>query len=73
MSGDDRRSPFGDEEPSFRSFGPPGLVDAGTEGELDHDAHVAGDVRRERVAGRHGLWFGFRTQYPNAMVVTGEA
>ena len=60
---------------------PPGPV------ERDGDAVVDGDGRRwritrealvddgerlERVPGRHGLWFAFRTQYPDATVVTGE-
>ncbi|MFB6354638.1 MAG: DUF3179 domain-containing (seleno)protein [Halobacteriales archaeon] len=50
-----------------------GLVDAaGTRWTVERDALVADGARRERVPGRHGLWFAFRTQYPDATVVTGE-
>jgi hypothetical protein len=49
-----------------------GLVDAeGARWEVRRDALVAGDERRERVAGRHGLWFAFRTQYPDPTIVDG--
>ncbi len=48
------------------------LVDGnGTAWQLRRDGLVANGNRRERVAGRHGLWFAFRTQYPNPTVVTG--
>lgn len=43
----------------------------GTAWRIRRDALVADDDRLERVAGRHGLWFAFRTQYPDATVVTG--
>ena len=46
------------------------LVDAdGTRWALSRDALVAGEERRERVVGRHGLWFAFRSQYDEATVV----
>ena len=48
------------------------LVDAdGTRWALTRDALVsdAGDGRRERLVGRHGLWFAFRSQYDEATVV----
>ncbi|NHN61652.1 MULTISPECIES: DUF3179 domain-containing (seleno)protein [Halorussus] len=51
------------------------LVDAeGRRWTVTRDALVGddGDDRLERVAGRHGLWFAFRSQYDDARVVTGE-
>ena len=45
--------------------------DDGVRWELTHDALVAGEGRRERVVGRHGLWFAFRSQYDEATVVEG--
>ncbi|MDZ7701181.1 MAG: DUF3179 domain-containing (seleno)protein [Halobacteriales archaeon] len=48
------------------------LVDAdGTAWTITRSALEADGARRERVPGRHGLWFAFRTQYPDATVVTG--
>ena len=41
----------------------------GTRWELTRDALVAGEERNERVVGRHGLWFAFRSQYDEATVV----
>lgn len=48
------------------------LIDAnGTRWDLTREALVAGDERRERIAGRHGLWFAFRSQYNDAQPITG--
>lgn len=33
---------------------------------------VSDDDQRERLPGRHGLWFAFRSQYDDAFVVTGD-
>jgi len=44
----------------------------GTRWAIEAEALVGADGRLERVPGRHGLWFAFRTQYPDASVVTGE-
>ncbi|WP_435181105.1 DUF3179 domain-containing (seleno)protein [Halorussus sp. AFM4] len=51
------------------------LVDAeGRQWTVSRDALVGGesDDRLERVAGRHGLWFAFRSQYDDARVAAGE-
>lgn len=49
------------------------LADAdGRRWTVTRDALVNGDDRRDRLAGRHGLWFAFRLQYDDATVVTGD-
>jgi len=46
------------------------LVDAeGTRWDVTTEALVANEARRERVVGRHGLWFAFRSQYDEATVL----
>ena len=49
-----------------------GLVDAdGGRWTIDREALRSGGEERERVAGRHGLWFAFRSQYDDPVVVNG--
>ncbi|MFB6077923.1 MAG: DUF3179 domain-containing (seleno)protein [Halarchaeum sp.] len=49
---------------------PDGLRDAdGTAWTVTRDALVADGDTRERVTGRHGLWFAFRTHYDTAHVL----
>lgn len=44
----------------------------GTEWRIARNALVAEGDRRERIPGRHGLWFAFRVQYRDPTVVTGS-
>ena len=49
------------------------LVDVeGDRWTLTHDALERGERIRDRIPGRHGLWFAFRTQYERPVVVDGE-
>lgn len=49
------------------------LVDGdGTRWEITRHGLIANGERRDRVAGRHGLWFAFRIQYDNHHIVVGE-
>ena len=46
--------------------------DEGTEWKITREALVADGERLNRIPGRHGLWFAFRSQYPETTVVRGS-
>ena len=39
---------------------------------IAHHALISGDNQRDRVPGRHGLWFAFRSQYDDPKVIISE-